>query len=73
MVKEASTDENVEFVHSLIMCDRIRSLHDIARQMCISFGAVLSILTDIIGMSKVSATLVPRMLTKDKKSRLDIS
>ena len=29
---EATTDENVELVHSLIMCDRRRSLRDIPRQ-----------------------------------------
>ena len=28
--KEATTDKNVELVHSLIMCDRKRSLCDIA-------------------------------------------
>ena len=55
------------------MCDR-RSLCDISRQIGIGFGAVQSILTDVLGMSKVSARWVPRMLTKDrKKSRLDIS
>ena len=51
--KEATTDENVELVHSLILCDR-RSLNDIARQIGISFGAVQSILTDILGMFKVT-------------------
>ena len=50
--KEATTDEKIELVHSLIMCDRRRSLHDIARQIGISFGAVQSILTDILGMSE---------------------
>ena len=36
-------------------------------------GAVLSILTDILRMPKVSARWVPRMLTKDQeKTRLDI-
>ena len=56
------------------MCDRRRSLHDIARQIGMSFGAVQSILNNILGMSKVSARWVPIMLTKDhKKSRLDIS
>ena len=44
--KEATTDENVELVHSLIMCDRRRSLRDIARQIGIRFGAVQYILTD---------------------------
>ena len=57
---------------SLIMCDR-RSLRDIAGQIGISLGAVQSILNNILGMSKVSARWVPRMLTKDQKSRHDIS
>ena len=56
------------------MCDRRRGLRDIARQIGMSFWAVQYILTDILGMSKVSARWVPRMLTKDqKKTRLDIS
>ena len=72
--KAATSNENIELVHSLIMCDRLRSLHDIARQIGKSFGAVQSILTNILGMSKVLARRVPRMLTKDHmKSRLNIS
>ena len=56
------------------MYDRRGSLHEIARQIGISFGSVQFILTDILGMSKVSARWVPRMLTKDqKKNRLNIS
>ena len=46
----------------------------IASEVGISFGAVQSILTDILGMSKVSARWVPRMLTDDqKRTQLDIS
>ena len=68
--EEGTTKENFELVHSLIMCDR-RSLCDIARQIGISFGAVHSILTDILGMSKVSARWVLKLLTIDqKKSKL---
>ena len=40
--KEAPTDENIELVHSLIMCGR-RRLCGIAWQIDISFGAVQSI------------------------------
>ena len=36
--KEATADENVELMHSLIMCDRRRSLRDTARQIGISYG-----------------------------------
>ena len=51
---EATKNENVELLHSLIMFDRRRSLRDIARQIGM-FGAVQSVLTDILGMSKASA------------------
>ena len=64
---EATTVQNVELVQSLKMCDIWRSLSDIASKIGISFGAV------ILGMFKVPAKWVPRMLTKDlKKNRLDI-
>ena len=56
------------------MCDRRPDLRGIASEVDISFGAVQTILTDILGMSKVSARWVPRMLTDDqKRCRLDIS
>ena len=69
--KDATTDKNGGLLS--IMCDR-RSLRIIARQIGTRFGAVQFFLTDIGGMSKVSATLAPRVLTKDqKKSGLDFS
>ena len=68
--KDASTDENVEIIHNLVMCDRRRDLQSIASEVHIKFGAVQTILTDILGMSKVSA----RVLTDDqKRSWVDIS
>ena len=49
-------------------------MRSIASEVHINFRAVQSILTDILGMSKVSARWVPRMLTDDqKRTRLDIS
>ena len=36
-------------------CDRRRDLRSIASEVGIRFGAVQSIVTDILGMSKVSA------------------
>ena len=56
------------------MCDRRRDLRSIVSEVFFSFGAVQSILTGILGMSKVSARWVPRMLTDDqKRTRLFIS
>ena len=56
------------------MCNRRRNLRDIASKVGISIGVVRLILTDILGMSKISARWVPRMLKEDQnRSRLDIS
>ena len=63
--KDAISDENDKVVHTLVMCDRRRDLRSIAGEVGISFGAVQSILTDILGMSKVLARWVLRMLTND--------
>ena len=72
--KDATTDENVEIILNLVMCDRRLDLQSIVSEVGISFGAVQTIPTDILGMSNVSARWVPRMLTDDqKRSRLDIS
>ena len=72
--KDATADENVKLVHTLFMCDRRLDLRSIASEVGLSWGAVQSILTNISGMSKVSARWVPRMLTDDqKRTSLDIS
>ena len=71
--REATSDKNVEIVHSLAMSVRRRNLRDIASEVVSSFVAIQSILTDILGMSKASARWVPRMLTEDqKRSKLDV-
>ena len=68
--KHATTDENVMVMHTLVMCDRRRDLRSIASEVGISFGAVQSILTNILGMSMVSIRWVPRVLTDDQKRTL---
>ena len=61
------------------MCDRRRDQRSIATgsEVGIRFGGVQPILTDILGilgMSKLSARWVSRMLTDDqKRTRFDIS
>ena len=49
------------------MCDRRLDLPSIFSEVGIHFGPVQSILTDILGMSKVSAKIGARMLTDDQK------
>ena len=68
--KDATTDENVKVGHTLVMCGRRRDLRSIASDVV----AVQSNCTDILGMSKVWARWVPRMLTNyQKRTRLNIS
>ena len=56
------------------MCNGELDLRSIASEVGISFGVVQSILIDILGLSKVLARWVPRMLTDDqKRTWLDIS
>ena len=44
--KDATTDENIKVMHTVVMCDRRRDLRFIASEVGISIGAVQSILTD---------------------------
>ena len=53
--KCATADENVKVVHTLVMWLCGRNLRNIASEVGICFGAVHSILTDILCMPKVSA------------------
>ena len=57
--KDATTDENVEIVHNLVMCDKRPDLRSIVSEVDMRFVAVQTILTDILSMSKVSARWVP--------------
>ena len=65
--KDATSDENVMVMYTLVICDRRRDLRSIASEVVISFWAVQSILTDILGISKVSARWAPRKSTDDQK------
>ena len=44
--KDATADENVKVMHTLVKCDR-RDMQSIASEIGISFGTVRSILLDI--------------------------
>ena len=56
---------HVKVLHTLVMSERMRDLRRIVSEVGIRFGTVQSILTDILGMSKVLARWVPQMLTND--------
>ena len=45
--KDATADENIEVMHTLVMCDRRRDIRSITSEVSISLGEVQSILTEI--------------------------
>ena len=72
--KDATADENVKALHTLLMCDRRRGMRSIASEVGISFGAVQSVLFNILDMSKESARWVLKMLTNNlKRTQLNTS
>jgi len=65
--RDVITEENVAAVETLLMEDRRITIREIASSIGCSEGAVHSILHDSLGVSKVSARWVPRLLGPEKK------
>lgn len=70
----ATTTENIDRVHKMVMDDRRLTVRYIAEIIGICQERVHHILTNELEMTKVSARWVPRLLTPDqKRTRLDMS
>jgi len=70
---EVTTPEHCAAVERLVLTDRRLKVQQIAETLSISYGSVETILHDKLGMSKVCARWVPRMLTPFQKAdRVDI-
>lgn len=59
--------EMVDKVHDMVLTDRRVKVREIAEALKISSGSVYTMLSDVLGMSKLSSRWVPRMLTPDQK------
>jgi histone-lysine N-methyltransferase SETMAR len=64
---EVSTPETIEKIHDMVLADRRLKVREIVEAIGISHGSVVSILNDHLGMRKLSARWVPRLLTVDHK------
>ncbi|XP_066302907.1 histone-lysine N-methyltransferase SETMAR-like [Branchiostoma lanceolatum] len=72
--KTATTDNQVEAIHFMTVNDRRVTIRHIEHSLGISFGSVQNVLSNILGMNKLSARRVPRMLTSHQKlNRLEVS
>jgi [histone H3]-lysine36 N-dimethyltransferase SETMAR len=64
----SKSDENIAKVKAAVYSDRRITIREIAEDTGISFGSVQSILTENLGMRRVSAKFVPKLLSEDQKA-----
>ena len=65
----STDDAHVEKVNSLVRANRRLTIRELADEVNISFGSCQSILTDILGMSRVASKFVPRVLTDEQRQK----
>lgn len=65
--KTAATNENIKKIHDLVLADRRLKVREIAETVGIAEGTVHHILHEELGMRKLSARWVPRLLTPENK------
>ena len=63
----ATTQENIDRIHQMVINDRRLTISHSANVISISREQVENILHNKLGMSKASARWVPRLLTPDQK------
>ncbi|KAG5336710.1 SETMR methyltransferase, partial [Acromyrmex heyeri] len=71
---EAATPEIIDKVNDIVLIDRGVKVRELVEATGRSHGTVISILHEQLGMKKLSASWVPRLLTVDhKRNRVTIS
>lgn len=63
----ARTHENVEKIRAIINEDRRRTIDEIVELSGVSWSSLQRILTEDLGMKRVAAKFVPRLLTAEQK------
>ncbi|KAG5345605.1 GVQW3 protein, partial [Acromyrmex charruanus] len=64
---ETTMPEIIDKVHDIVLTDRRVKVRELIEATGISHGTVISILHEQLGMKKLSARWVPRLLTVDHK------
>ena len=62
-----TTPETLARIQDLVRQDKRRNIHDIAEEVGIGYGTCRRVLTEELGMHRVAAKFVPRILTDDQK------
>lgn len=61
----SKTDENIEAVKKMILDNRRITIREVADDVGISFGSCQAIFTDVLGMKRAAAKIVPKLLNFD--------
>ena len=56
------TDENMEAVKKMILNNRLITIREVANDVSISFDSCQAIFTDVVGMKRAAAKIVPKLL-----------
>ena len=68
--KEVTSQEMIDQIHEIVLNDRRLKVREISETVNISVTRVWYILHECLGLRKLSARWVPRLLTADHKSGL---
>ena len=66
----STTDQNIEAVQRIVMCDRQISVRRLAYELAIPTTAVYEIISNHLGMKKVSTKWEPKLLTSIQRSQI---
>ena len=70
----STTDENIDKVKKIVLANRRITVREIAEDLSISIGSCHSIITNDLGMKRVAAKFVPKLLNFDQKDcRMNIA
>ena len=63
----STTDENIDEVKTIVLANRRITVREVAEDLNISIGSCYSIFTNDLGMRRVAAKFVPKLLNFDQK------
>ena len=63
----STTDENIDEVKKIVLVNRRITVREVAEDLSISIGSCYSIFTNDLGMTRVAAKFVPKLLIFDQK------
>jgi len=64
----STAQKNIANVREVILADRRQTIHDVYEVVRLSYGTVQRILADNLNMRRISARLVPKVLSDDQKA-----